>query len=288
MDEKLKAILVCPEQKKKLVFGKNQMQCGTNKYKIINGVPVFLSQTVSEDESFDSYGLKLKRSRLGFIKKVHPLIVPPKSSFLYTLKVSGQKVEAPLAKFIEKRGLTLNIGSSSKKVYPNTINLDIGLYENVDVVADGKNLPFKNNSFDVVVLESVLEHVDEAEKVISESYRVLKKGGVIYISIPFVFIFHGSPNDFNRYTLEGAKKRLEHAGFHVIESGIIAGPSSTINQALRYYLSILLCFNSDFLFSLWLNVFGWLTFWIKYLDFFLKNNKKAHILANVIYAVGKK
>ena len=106
--------------------------------------------------------------------------------------------------------------------------------------------------------------------------------------MPFVYVFHGSPDDFNRYTQNGLKKRLSLAGFKIEDVGIISGPSSTLSQILRYYFAILLSFNSNFLFSLLLNIFGWITFPLKYIDLLLNKHKKAGLMASTIYAVGIK
>lgn len=43
-------------------------------------------------------------------------------------------------------------------------------------------LPAKNDSQDAVIMESVLEHVDSADKSVAEAYRVLKPGGVLYVT----------------------------------------------------------------------------------------------------------
>jgi SAM-dependent methyltransferase len=189
---------------------------------------------------------------------------------------------------IGKSKLSLNIGSSEKFVYPRTVNLDIGPYKNVDIIADGKDLPFKDDVFELVIIDNVFEHVDEPEKIIKEAYRVLKKNGRIHVVIPFVYVFHGSPDDYGRYTLHGLRKRLELAGFKIEKSGLYAGPSSTISQMLRYYLALLFSFNNDFLFSAGLNFFGWLTFPIKYFDKILIRYKKAHLMGSVVYAIGRK
>lgn len=56
----------------------------------------------------------------------------------------------------------------------------------------GENLPFANESFDVVFSFQVLEHVQDPYKVLSESWRVLKKGGKLYINAPnYNFFFEG-------------------------------------------------------------------------------------------------
>ena len=43
----------------------------------------------------------------------------------------------------------------------NVINLDINIGDNVHVVGNGQNLPFKNNFFDSVICQAVLEHVEK-------------------------------------------------------------------------------------------------------------------------------
>ena len=52
------------------------------------------------------------------------------------------------------------------------------------VQAYGEYLPFKNNTFDVVVLSEVLEHADSPGLMASEAVRVLKPGGKILGDVP--------------------------------------------------------------------------------------------------------
>lgn len=49
-------------------------------------------------------------------------------------------------------------------------------------VADAMNLPFKSNSFDVVICAHVYEHVPDSTKLFSEIKRVLTPGGVCYLA----------------------------------------------------------------------------------------------------------
>ena len=53
-----------------------------------------------------------------------------------------------------------------------------------DVKADICNLPFKENEFDVVFCNHVLEHIATDEKAMQELYRVLKPGGFGIFQIP--------------------------------------------------------------------------------------------------------
>ena len=49
---------------------------------------------------------------------------------------------------------------------------------------DGKNLPYKDNSFDRIIISHCLEHILSPEDFLNEMMRVLKVGGVLSISLP--------------------------------------------------------------------------------------------------------
>lgn len=85
-----------------------------------------------------------------------------------------------------------------------------------DVFADGAKLPFKEACFDTVVCLEVLEHVAEPSQVIHEISRVLKPGGLGFISMPFLYPLHDAPYDFQRYTAYGLRRDAEKTGLEVI------------------------------------------------------------------------
>jgi len=74
---------------------------------------------------------------------------------------------------------------------------------NLDYVCSATSLPFKNESFDYHLSFEVLEHIDDPYKYFSEATRVLKTGGSIIFSVPFLFRMHGGEPlhkmDFCRY-----------------------------------------------------------------------------------------
>ena len=82
-------------------------------------------------------------------------------------------------------------------------------------------LPFKDNIFDAVISEAVLEHVHSPNRVVSEIYRVLKPGGYICVAVPFLQGYHASPHDYQRWTLPGIVQLC--AAFSEIESRACAG-----------------------------------------------------------------
>jgi ubiquinone/menaquinone biosynthesis C-methylase UbiE len=51
------------------------------------------------------------------------------------------------------------------------------------IIGDVKNLPFRNNSYDVVMSTGLLEHFKDPQPVINEMVRVLKNGGLFYSDI---------------------------------------------------------------------------------------------------------
>ncbi len=53
-----------------------------------------------------------------------------------------------------------------------------------DVKADICDLPFKDNEFDIILCNHVLEHIPNDQKAMSELYRVLKPGGIGIFQVP--------------------------------------------------------------------------------------------------------
>lgn len=59
------------------------------------------------------------------------------------------------------------------------------------VVGDAQNLPFEDESFDVVVCTEVVEHVDYGGNVLSEIHRILVPGGVMVLGTPNTSSYYG-------------------------------------------------------------------------------------------------
>lgn len=89
--------------------------------------------------------------------------------------------------------------------------------ENIDVFYDGSKLPFDDDYFDGVFSTEVFEHIFNLDEIISELSRVMKEGGMLLVTVPFVWNEHEVPYDCARYTSFGIKALLEREGFVVIE-----------------------------------------------------------------------
>ncbi len=83
----------------------------------------------------------------------------------------------------------------------------------IDYVCDAKKIPVKDESFDYIICTQVLEHVKEPHLVIKEMYRILKKGGKVFMTTHGNFEEHGVPYDFFRYTRYGLRYLAESNHF---------------------------------------------------------------------------
>jgi SAM-dependent methyltransferase len=70
----------------------------------------------------------------------------------------------------------------------------------VDVVGTVMMLPFADRSFDIVLCSEVLEHVEDPDRAFGEMLRVLKGGGYLIVTTPFLYPLHEEPDDFVRLT----------------------------------------------------------------------------------------
>lgn len=86
-----------------------------------------------------------------------------------------------------------------------------------DVQADGAALPFAAAGFDAAICAELLEHVPDPRAVLAEVARVLRPGGRLVITVPFLYPIHADPYDFGRYTDTFWRQVLDEAGFTRIE-----------------------------------------------------------------------
>lgn len=110
------------------------------------------------------------------------------------------------------------------------------LYKKADFFYDGKTFPFGAQEFDSVIASQVLEHVFEPEQFLKEISRVLKPGGTLFLTVPFVWDEHEQPFDYARYSSFGLKYLLEKSGFEIVTHVKTATNISIIFQLVNAYL----------------------------------------------------
>lgn len=136
-------------------------------------------------------------------------------------------------KFIEfafarngKKNELLDLGCGVKpfkKIYSgyssNSVGIDVATSPHtkseMDMIYDGKNIPFDNNRFDYVLCTEVMEHVPDPALFLKEIHRVMKSDGILIMTTPFLVPLHEEPHDFYRYTKHGIHHLLTNAGFHL-------------------------------------------------------------------------
>lgn len=68
---------------------------------------------------------------------------------------------------------------------------------------------YNGDSFDFVVLDEILEHVERPWEAVKEVHRILKPGGCLITSSPFMIAEHKVPRDYWRFTKDGLRVLLE-------------------------------------------------------------------------------
>jgi SAM-dependent methyltransferase len=183
-------------------------------------------------------------------------------------------------------GLCLNLGSGARRIAPGVVNIDMTTYDAVDVVADITRLPYGDSTVARIICDQVLEHVVHPKEVVGEIHRVLKPGGYAYISMPFMYPFHASPSDYQRYTHVGLRHLLKD--FEVVDLGVRCGPFSTLTVYLCYFVASLLSFGNERLYWILVYATTFLFFPIKFLDVIGNHLPFAIHMAAVPYCVVRK
>ena len=75
-------------------------------------------------------------------------------------------------------------------------SVTIAQYPEVDM----QQLPYKDDYFDFVISDQVIEHVEDATKAIQESFRVLKKDGVAIHTTCFMSHMQPNPKEYWRFS----------------------------------------------------------------------------------------
>ena len=127
----------------------------------------------------------------------------------YLHRVGSRVLEVGSKKYKDHAFLDLKNHLREKSEAVSVIGCDLSAGENVDVVVDltaprdevlqafgGKA------AFDTVFCISVLEHVPNVFAAAKNIHELLRPGGSLFLSVPFVFRYHGYPGDLWRFTPE--------------------------------------------------------------------------------------
>lgn len=134
------------------------------------------------------------------------------------------------------RGKVLDVGCGSKPYSgwftraSKYIGLDVWNNPIADIIVkENQKWPVANSSIDSVVSFQTFEHIKDTGFVLNEINRVLKPGGIVLLTIPFIAYEHGAPSDYQRYTQNGIRQLFpKYHNTKVITQGGLGSCSGTI------------------------------------------------------------
>lgn len=109
------------------------------------------------------------------------------------------------------------------------VNLEIST--NPNIICDVSKMPLKNDCADVIICTEVIEHLEYPTACSDEIYRLLRPGGVAFVSVPFMYPIHADPYDFQRFTADGLRSFLRRFSF--IEIIPMGGYLGTLGMLLE-------------------------------------------------------
>ena len=187
---------------------------------------------------------------------------------------------------IKTDGLYLDVGGTGT-IHPSVLTVNIAPSSDTDIVADAQLLPFKDNSVDGVFILLVLEHVPCPFEIAKEIHRVLKPGGFVFATLPFLQVMHENPKDYFRYTPDGIRELF--LKFEEQSLQVASGPSATVIWVLKEYIALLCPFsNYSLIYVSVREIAGWILFPLILFDLYLKKKKRVEKLASFYSYLGIK
>jgi SAM-dependent methyltransferase len=130
------------------------------------------------------------------------------------------------------------VGNGVEAVYADSrlriVAFDIYGSPLTQFIADAHQIPLADQSVDAVLIQAVLEHVLEPDRVVAEIHRVLRPDGLVYAETPFLQPVHAGPYDFVRYTASG--HRYLFRAFEEIAAGPVAGPGAQLLTSVDHII----------------------------------------------------
>lgn len=143
------------------------------------------------------------------------------------------------------RGRLLDVGCGSK---PYARLFDVDAYVGLDIDSeatrrigaadhfyDGNRFPLPDAAFDAVLCNQVLEHVFNPDFFLGEIGRVLKPGGKLLMTVPFLWDEHEQPYDYARYSSFGLAALLHRNGFRVVQHDKLGADAAIVFQVANAY-----------------------------------------------------
>ncbi|MBN1937550.1 MAG: methyltransferase domain-containing protein [Anaerolineae bacterium] len=195
IDPKLLEILVCPACHGELTAGDEALRCEAcgNAYPIQGSIPLMTIGSSNDGFGHDLYHAQLEGN---FFEKVfHSNRIDTLMRLITSelgIELGSRALDVgcntgPMLVPLRRAGYQVaGIDISAHDVHQAERYLDeAGLSSGLLAVADGTQLPFRNGSFNLILLVDVLEHTDHAERIVAETRRLLAPGGAVVATVPW-------------------------------------------------------------------------------------------------------
>lgn len=134
---------------------------------------------------------------------------------LFNLAIERYEIQGEVLDLGSKNGTSSYYHSIKRNGNCNITFTDLIPGPGVTQVDVEKIFPFPDASFDTVLSFHLMEHVYDFWRMPGEIHRVLKPGGRLIVSVPFIHEYHGDPGDYWRMSDEAVCRLFESAGFFV-------------------------------------------------------------------------
>lgn len=253
-------------------------KCGKN-YSVQNGKVYFLPSEPEKTVDSDFQADRMYERTFG--AKAHNL-----GKRLISSDYTPVDHLADFIKDISPGEKAVELGSGNRRLQPDMITLDLFPFPNVDIIANVNMTPFDTDSIDHVVLDTVLEHVPEPHVVIEEVRRILAPGGKVICIAPWIFPYHGYPNNYFNISKDGLSYLFRE--FSECTITMHMGPTSALTNLLSEYFAVLLSKKKNMVYSLVKGLALLPLFFLKYFDKYWYHHEKANRLAAILCGVAKK
>ncbi|MDA8099519.1 MAG: class I SAM-dependent methyltransferase [Nitrospiraceae bacterium] len=272
---RMQGVVACPHCHAGLLWEEGIAACQTcsESYPVVHGIPHFVNPHIvaTSDAVFQSQ-------------------VMHGSSLTARLYTAGKRIVSSeymphdhVREFlsnVRENELVVELGSGNRRLSEAVINIDLYPFPHVDVVADIMHAPLKDGVVDAVVLDTVLEHVPEPQRVVDEIYRILKPEGRVLCLAPFVFPYHGYPKHYFNFSKDGLEHLFRRFSRREVRTNM--GPTSALVNLASEYVGIAFSSDNKLLYSIGKGLALLPIFVLKYLDRLWVRSSRAANLAGVL------
>lgn len=177
----------------------------------------------------------------GVAEKEYVLGRKTNKAWRYRLQRRTYEAIQAIKKYASRKDSILDIGTAEgltlgliKKNFPsakcvgieyNQELIEMNQDNNIEIIqGDAQSLPFFDNSFNIATCTAVIEHLDKPFKMITESYRILKKNGILIVTVADPFfdkiadLMPGYDNAGHicKFNLKRLKDYFQKANFQIL------------------------------------------------------------------------